>query len=144
MEISWLLLWFNTPFKQFCLFPYEHNLNHYSVIFESKFFVLIKDNWSWIHSHTFVITFLSAYHEHFSLNYVFSDPLIPSILILPLPGALMNLPIITLCVNVNTYNIHIVFAHLYYLLHPSVVSYIITYFMNKLFSYIQWMNYFIC
>ena len=33
---------------------------------------------------------------------------------------------------------------MYCLLHPYVVSYIIPLFMNKLFSYIQWMNFLIC
>ena len=79
----------------------------------------------------------------FGFNYVFMYPLIPYVLIIPWPGALMNLCIISLYINSNTDNIHIEFEHLYCFIHPSVLSYIIPYFMNKLFLYIQWINFFI-
>ena len=44
----------------------------------------------------------------------------------------MHLSIITLCVKDNTDNSHISFAHLCCLLHPSLVSYIILFFMKTL------------
>ena len=56
----------------------------------------------------------------------------------------MHLSIINLCVNSNTDNSHIKFWHIYCLLHPSVVSYIISSFMKYFYSYIHWMNLFIC
>ena len=56
----------------------------------------------------------------------------------------MHLYIITLCVNASIDNSYIAFSHLYCLLHPYVLSYIITSFMNKLLSYLQWMKFFIC
>ena len=55
----------------------------------------------------------------------------------------MHIYIIIMCENYNTDNIHIVFAHMYCLLHPYVVSYIIPSFMNKISSYIQWINFFV-
>ena len=93
-------------------------------------FVLIKYNLSLIHYHDFITRIFSVYKAHFYPKYVFYDTLIPSTLILPRPRELMHLYIITLYVNYRTDNRHNAFAHIYCLLHPSVISYIIPYFMN--------------
>ena len=50
----------------------------------------------------------------------------------------MKLYMINMYENYNTVNIKISFKNMYCLLHPSVVSHIIPYFMEKLFSYIHW------
>ena len=47
-----------------------------------------------------------------------------------------------MCVNSNADNSYISFAYMYCLLHTPLVSYIIISFMNKLFSYIQWIIFF--
>ena len=81
---------------------------------------------------------------HIFFKCVLLDPLIPPILLLPWPVVLMYLSTIAMHVNCSTDNSHIVFTHLYCLLHSYAVSYIIPYSKNNLFVYIQWMNIFMC
>ena len=112
------------------LFSKKLNLNYLflSQIFEAAFVIVL----SLLHSSVRII--------FFPFKYILLDALILSILIILLTGALMHISIITIYVICNTDNIHIELSYIYCLLHPYLVSYIILSFMNKLFSYIQWMN----
>ena len=110
--------------------------------FEVEFFVLVVYQWSCIHSNAFIVKFFSDYHANVCLKYELSYPFIPYILIIQWPESLMYLYIITLYVNDNADNRHNSSSHLYFLLHPSEVSYIILSFIKNLSSYIQWIHFF--
>ena len=98
---------------------------------EFQVFVLVTFHWICVQYYASIIKFFSAYPEHFPLKYDLLYTRIPYILPLPCKGVLMHLLISTLYVNTNIYNSHNTFAHLYCLLHPSIVLYIIPYFMKN-------------
>ena len=130
--LSFIVLWFYF-YTHLYIFRITQLDALFRKTFEVKYFVLVTYNRKYINSHAFIISVFSTYHAHFFLKYELSDPLIPSILLLPCPGLLMKISGITMYVNDNTDNSHNAFSHLYFLLHPYVVSFIIPSFMNQIF-----------
>ena len=99
--------------------------------FKFKLFVLVTYHWIYIHSRGVFIILFGTYHAHFCLECDLSDPLIPYILLLLLPGYLIHPSIINMYVNTNTDNIHNTFVHMYCFLHTYyLVLYIIPFFIK--------------
>ena len=138
--MSYILIHILRQFSYFHIITTQINLH----IFGFKLLFLSIDHWSWIIYNVFVIILFSAYHAHF-LFCVCLGGFINTIYSTSHMTWSINASIYYPSVFKWQYRYYPHFICTYvFLIHPYVVSYIIPYFMNELFSYIQWMNFFIC
>ena len=137
--ISCLLLCFNPTFKPVLLFSKILLEALFGKKVEFKYLVCVTDHISCTHSHALIVLFISAYRAF--LKYVLASPLIPYIFLLSWSGAFMHLFIIALCVNTNTGNSQIAFAHMYFfyihiqyhILYHSLRKNFLVHLVNKRF-----------